>query len=115
MVLLKKINREVKKIGIIKDWLEFKSIYNIQVFLNFTNFYQQFILNFNRIVALLTSILKITRLFNKLVSGKNNNNKLAFNKNNDSRSIFEKNNVNNQVNKFSVNDNDIKYITKSRK
>lgn len=33
---------------------------NIQVFLRFANFYQRFIQGFSKIVALLTSILKIT-------------------------------------------------------
>ena len=31
---------EAKKIEVVKDWPEFKSIQDIQVFLGFTNFYQ---------------------------------------------------------------------------
>ena len=37
-------------------------MYDIQVFLSFTNFYRQFIKNFSKISALLSSILKTTTL-----------------------------------------------------
>ena len=43
VVLSKKISMEAKRIKIIKDWPEPKSVRNIQVFLGFTNFYWQFI------------------------------------------------------------------------
>ena len=39
IVLFKSINMEVKKIKIIKNWPKLKSIYNISIFLYFTNFY----------------------------------------------------------------------------
>ena len=58
----KSISMEAKKIEVVKEWLEPKSVRNIQVFLGFANFYQQFIQGFNKIAALLTSILKTTVL-----------------------------------------------------
>ena len=30
---------EAKKIKVIKDWLELKSVHNIQIFLGYANFY----------------------------------------------------------------------------
>ena len=49
-----------------KNWRELMSIRDIQVFISFANFYRHFIQNFNRIAALLISMLKTTRLFQKL-------------------------------------------------
>ena len=43
VVSFKSISMEAKKIEIIKEWPESKSIRDIQVFLDFANFYQQFI------------------------------------------------------------------------
>ncbi len=45
---------EEKKIEAIRDWLEPKSVRDIQVFLGFINFYRRFIKNFNRIVVSFT-------------------------------------------------------------
>ena len=39
MVLSKRISIKAKRIEIVKDWPELKSVRNIQVFLNFANFY----------------------------------------------------------------------------
>ena len=72
---------EVERIEIVKDWLEPKLVYNIQVFLGFTNFYRQFIQSFSKIAASLTSMLKITWSSNKPASGKKNHSRLAFSKN----------------------------------
>ena len=47
-----------KKIEVIKNWPEPQSIKDIQVFLGFANLYRRFIKNFDRIAALLTSILQ---------------------------------------------------------
>ena len=80
MVLSKEINIEAEKIEIVKDWLKLKSVYNIQVFLGFANFYWQFIQSFNRIAIPLTSILKTTRSPNKPTLNKNDSSKLASNK-----------------------------------
>ena len=92
---------EIKKIKVIKDWSEFKSVDNIQVFLGFANFYWQFIQGFSKIAAPLTSILKITGLPDEPVPNRNDGSRLAFNRNNDSKPVFEKDNDNDEVDKFS--------------
>ncbi len=51
---------EDEKIKAIRNWPELQSVRDIQVFLGFTNFYRRFIRNFGRIVAPLTSMLRIT-------------------------------------------------------
>ena len=51
---------EDKKIEVVKNWLKPKSIQDIQVFINFANFYGRFIQGFSRIATPLTSMLKIT-------------------------------------------------------
>ena len=57
---------KVKKIKVIKDWPKLKSVHHIQVFLGFANFYWQFITGFSKIVASLTTIIKITKSPDKL-------------------------------------------------
>ena len=57
----KDISMEAKKIEMVREWLEPKSIWDIQVFLGFANFYRQFIQGFSKIAAPLTSMLKTTR------------------------------------------------------
>ena len=52
IVSSKEISMEAKRIEVVKDWAEPKSVCNIQVFLGFANFYWQFIQGFNRIAAL---------------------------------------------------------------
>ena len=49
-----------------KNWVEFKLIYDIQVFLDFVNFYHYFIQHFNKIATLFILMLKITILLEKL-------------------------------------------------
>ncbi len=49
---------EEEQIKAVRDWPEPQSIYDIQVFLGFANFYQKFIQGFSRLVVPLTSILK---------------------------------------------------------
>ena len=51
---------EDEKIEVVRNWPKAKSIYNIQVFISFTNFYWQFICDFSKIAAPLISILKTT-------------------------------------------------------
>ena len=68
IVLLKKISIKAKRIKVIKDWFKPKSVYNIQVFLGFANFYQQFIQSFSRIIVSLTLILKTIILLEKSTS-----------------------------------------------
>ena len=50
-----------EKIKAVKQWPEPKSVWDIQVFLRFANFYWQFIQGFSRIAASLPSILKTSR------------------------------------------------------
>ena len=58
VVSSKSIHMEDKRIKAIKQWLEPKSVRDIQVFLGFANFYCRFIQGFSRIVISLTLILK---------------------------------------------------------
>ena len=51
---------EVEQIEVVREWPEPKSVWDIQVFLGFANFYQQFIQSFSKIVVPLTSMLKTT-------------------------------------------------------
>ena len=106
---------ETKRIKIVKDWLKLKSIRNIQVFLDFANFYWQFIQGFSRIAALLTSMLKTTELPDKLALNINNSNKSASSRNNNSRPVFGRNNGNDKVNKFDIGGNDMEHAKKSGK
>ncbi len=54
------IRMEEERIEAVRDWPEPQSVRDIQVFLGFANFYKRFIRNFNRIAALLTSMLRTT-------------------------------------------------------
>ena len=112
MIALKGINIEAKRIEVIKDWLESKSVCNIQVFLGFVNFYWQFIQGFSRIAAPLTSMLKTTRSFDKPVPSRNYGSKSASNRNNDNRLTSGKNDSNSKVNRFGVGRNDMKHAKK---
>ena len=50
-------------------------------------------------------MLKITRLFNKLASSRNN----------DNRSTFERNDSNNEINRFGISGNSVEYTKKLEK
>ena len=115
VVSSKKINIKAKRTDVIKDWPESKSVHNNQVFLGFANFYWQFIQGFSRIAVPLISMLKTTRLFDKLAPSKNNGSKLNFRKNDNSRLIFKRNDGNNKVNGFGVNENGVKHAKKLEK
>ena len=52
---------EDERIKVVKNWPEPKSVWNIQVFIGFANFYWRFIRGFIRIAAPLISMLKTTR------------------------------------------------------
>ena len=62
----KRVQMEDEKIEVVKNWLEPKSVKDIQIFLGFANFYQCFIQGFNKIAGLLTLMLKITKLAKNL-------------------------------------------------
>ena len=108
--IIEKNKYESQKIDAIKNWLKFKTVYNIHVFLNFANFYWQFISSFNRIVTPLILILKITRLPNESAFSKNNGNKPAPSKNDSNKLVSRKNNSNNEINRFG--DNSVEYTKK---
>ena len=101
---------EAKQIKVVRKWLEPKLVRNIPVFLGFANFYRWFIQGFNRIAALLISILKIN---NKPAPSKNNGSMSALSRNNNRRPAFERNNGNSEVNGFGSDG--VKYAKKSGK
>ena len=51
---------EEEKIDVVKKWPEPESVRDIQVFIDFANFYQRFIKSFSRIAALFTAMLNTT-------------------------------------------------------
>ena len=106
---------EAEKIKVIKDWLESKSIRNIWVFLGFANFYQRFIQGFNKIGALLISMLKMTELPDKPAFSINDGSRSASNKNNNNRLVFGKNDGNGEFDGFGISRNGMKHTKKSRK
>jgi hypothetical protein len=58
VINIRKIEMDKSRVEIIIEWPESKSFRDIQVFLNFANFYRRFIRNYSRIAASLTSIFK---------------------------------------------------------
>ncbi len=58
---------EEKKIEAIKSWLEPKSVWDIQVFLGFANFYKRFTKNFSRITTLFTLMIWTTNELSRVV------------------------------------------------
>ena len=106
---------EAKRIEVVKDWPKPISVYNIQVFLGFANFYWQFIQGFSKIIAPLISMLITIRLPNKPVPSKNNGSRSASSKNDNSKPVFKKNNSNSEVNRFGVGRNSVEYTKKSGK
>ena len=54
------IRMKEERIDAVKKWLEPQSVRDIQVFIDFANFYRRFIKGFSRIAAPLTAILKTT-------------------------------------------------------
>ena len=115
MVSSKGINIEAEKIEVVKDWPELKSVRDIQVFLSFANFYQQFIQGFSRIAAPLTSMLKTTGSPDKLAPSRNDGSKSASSRNDNSRLISERNNGNGEVDRFGVGRNGVEHAKKSGK
>ena len=63
IILAQGVKMEDKQIEVLKNWPELTSIKDIQVFINFVNFYWRFIRDFSRIAVLLTSMLKTTGSF----------------------------------------------------
>ena len=115
VVLSKGISIEAKRIEIIKDWPESKSVRNIQVFLGFGNFYWRFIQSFNRIVTPLTLMLKTTGSPDKPAPNKNNDSRSSSSRNDNSKPASGKNNGNSKVNRYDIGRNGVKHAKKSGK
>ena len=105
VVSSKGISMEAKRIEVVKDWPEPKSVRDIQVFLGFANFYQQFIQGFSRIAAPLTSMLKTT----------GSPDEPAPSRNDDSRPASGRNDGDGEVDGFGVGGNGVEHAKKSRK
>ena len=108
--MLKRISMEAERIEVVKNWPEPKSVRDIQVFLGFANFYQQFIQGFSRIVTPLTSMLKT---INEPAPSKNDGSKSTFSRNSDSKPVSRRNDGNGKVDGFGGNG--VKHTKKSRK
>ena len=115
MVSSKRISMEAERIKVVKDWLELKSVCNIQVFLGFANFHWQLIQGFSSIAAPFTSMLKITGSPNKATPSKINGSKSVSSRNNNNKPAFGRNNGNGEVDGFSVGENGVKNAKKSGK
>lgn len=59
MILLQGICIKDRKIEAMKGWLELKLIKDIQIFIEFANFYWYFIQSFSKTAALFTLMLKV--------------------------------------------------------
>ena len=104
---------EAERIEVVKDWAEPKLVRDIQVFLDFANFYWQFIQGFSKIVASLTSMMKTTGSPNGSASSRNNSSRSASNRNNDSKLASGRNNGNGEVDEFGGDS--VKHAKKSGK
>lgn len=65
------VQMEDKRMNIVKNWPKPKSIWDIQIFLRFANFYQRFVEDFGKIAGSLTSMLRTnstSRSANNLLS-----------------------------------------------
>ena len=60
IVSAQRVRMEDERIEAVKNWPEPTSVRDIQVFIDFANFYRRFIRGFSRIAAPLTSLLKTT-------------------------------------------------------
>ena len=67
IVSIQGVQIEDESMDIMKNWLELKSVYDIQVFLGFPNFYQYFIQGFSKIAWPLTLMLRIISLIGLLI------------------------------------------------
>ena len=70
---------EDERIKAVKQWPEPKSVRDIQVFLGFANFYQQFIQGFNSIAVSLTSMLKTIGSIGSVVNSEKTESEVSSN------------------------------------
>ena len=115
VVSSKGISMEAKRIEVVKDWPEPKSVRDIQVFLGFANFYRRFIQGFSRIAASLTSMLKTTGSLDETAPSRNDGSRSVSNRNNNSRPAFGRNDGDGEVDGFRVGGNGVEHAKKSGK
>ncbi len=60
----REISMKKNQVQIIQDWLQSRMMKEIQTFLDFINFYHQFIKNYSRIASFLINHLKTSLFFN---------------------------------------------------
>ena len=113
IVSSKRKSIEAERIEVVKDWPEPKSVRNIQVFLNFANFYRRFIQSFSKKSTPLTSMLKTTGLLDRLASSRNDGSKPVSSRNDSSKPASGKNDGNGEFNEFGVDG--VEHVRKSRK
>ena len=70
---------EDEKIKVVNQWLELKSVRDIQVFFRFANFYWQFIQNFSYIAMPLITMLKTTKSIESEANLKETKGKASYN------------------------------------
>ena len=49
---------DLEKVMAILEWSLLRNLYDVHAFLEFTNFYQQFILSYSNMIALLVGLIK---------------------------------------------------------
>ena len=59
IIIIEKIKMNSKKIKIIVNWQIFKNLKNVQIFLDFVNFYRKFILKYFKLAKSLTQLTKL--------------------------------------------------------
>ena len=87
----------------------------MKVFLSFANFYWRFIQGFSKIVAPLTSMLKMTGSPDESAPSRIDSSKSASSRNNNSRPASEKNDSNGEVDGIGISGNSVKHAKKSKK
>ena len=58
IISAKEVTMNSNQISIIADWLTFNTYQEVQIFLNFVNFYWHFVKNYSKIAEFLTELLK---------------------------------------------------------
>ena len=61
IIIIEKIKMNSNKIQIIFDWKIFSNIKNVQIFLNFVNFYKKFIIEYSKLIQFFIVLIKIEK------------------------------------------------------
>ena len=59
IIIIENVKMNSKKINAIFDWKTFQNIKNVQIFLNFVNFYKKFIIKYLKLIQFLIVLIKI--------------------------------------------------------